>query len=122
MNKSKAIFLDRDGVINQPVVKEGKPYSPATIKELIWVDGVDEGLSLLKNAGYLLFVVTNQPDVARGTTLKSTVNEIHDHIIKVLPINEVYCCFHDDKDHCNCRKPKPGSRRRKESERRHMPR
>ncbi len=108
MNHSKAIFLDRDGVINQPVVKEGKPYPPATIKELIWVDGVAEGLQLLKDAGYLLFVVTNQPDVARGTTFQSTIDEIHQHILKVLPIDEVFCCFHDDKDNCNCRKPKPG--------------
>lgn len=108
MNPNKAIFLDRDGVINQSVIKDGKPYPPATIHELKWVEGIDEGLRLLKDAGFLLFVVTNQPDVARGTTLQSTIDEIHQHMMKVLPLDEVFCCFHDDKDNCNCRKPKPG--------------
>lgn len=108
MNTTKAIFLDRDGVINQTIVRDGKPYPPATIHELKWVDGIEVGLKLLKDAGFLLFIVTNQPDVARGTTLQSTIDEIHQHMMQVLPLDEIFCCFHDDKDDCICRKPKPG--------------
>ena len=67
MNQAhKAVFLDRDGVINRSLVKQGKPYPPATIDELEILPGVDEALSSLKKEGFLLIVVTNQPDVARG--------------------------------------------------------
>lgn len=64
---------------------------------------------MLSNAGFLLIVVTNQPDVARGITTRETVETIHDYISICLPINDFYACFHEDKDGCNCRKPLPGS-------------
>lgn len=105
---NKAVFFDRDGVINKAVVKEGKPYPPATIDELEFIDGVQEGLKQLKGLGFIIIVCTNQPDVARGKTLQSAVDVIHKHLEKILPIDEVYCCFHDDVENCHCRKPKPG--------------
>ena len=108
MKKNKAIFLDRDGVINEPVIKDGKPYPPNNLNELALIRGVEEGLKLLKDEGFLLFIITNQPDVARGKTQKSAVDEIHTYLKVHLHIDEVFCCFHDDEDNCNCRKPKPG--------------
>jgi D-glycero-D-manno-heptose 1,7-bisphosphate phosphatase len=105
---NKAIFLDRDGVINASVVRERKPYPPDSLQELVIIEGVKEGLLKLKNAGYYLLIITNQPDVARGKTPIEKVNEIHNFMLSELAVDEVYCCFHDDSENCDCRKPKPG--------------
>lgn len=106
--KSKVIFLDRDGVLNKAIVKNGKPYPPSKIEELEILPGVYEGIQLLKHSGFKLIVITNQPDVARGVTTIEVVNEINNSIIKQLEVDEIICCFHDDSENCECRKPKPG--------------
>lgn len=103
-----AVFLDRDGVINQSVVREGKPYPPANISQLVIIPGVAEALSKLHDAGFLLIVVTNQPDVSRGTVSMDTVEEINAALAKELPIDEFRTCYHDSGDGCACRKPRPG--------------
>lgn len=105
----QAVFLDRDGVINRAVVREGKPYPPANLREVEILLGVQEALTLLHEAGFMLIVVTNQPDVARGTTPKSVVEEINQHLANCLPIDEFRTCYHDDDDGCDCRKPLPGA-------------
>ena len=105
----KAVFLDRDGVINRAVIRDGKPYPPATVDEMQLMPRVGEALAALKEAGYLLIVVTNQPDVARGTTPRAAVDAIHEALMAALPLDEIRCCFHDDADNCTCRKPKPGA-------------
>jgi len=106
--KNKAIFLDRDGVLNKAIVKNRKPYPPSSIEELEILPGVYEGIQLLKNSGFKLIVITNQPDVARGSSTKEIVEEINNAIIKQLKVDEVICCFHDDSENCDCRKPQPG--------------
>jgi len=105
----KAVFLDRDGVINRAKVLDGKPYPPANIDELEILPGVLDALIKLRAAGYLLIVVTNQPDVARGTMPKAVVDSINQHITQQLPIDEIRACFHDSSDNCDCRKPRPGA-------------
>jgi D-glycero-D-manno-heptose 1,7-bisphosphate phosphatase len=70
---------------------------------------VDRALTALKQAGFLLIVVTNQPDVARGTTQKKVVEAINLSLASKLPIDEFFTCFHDNVDDCECRKPKPGA-------------
>ena len=105
----KAVFFDRDGVINEAIVKSGKPYPPNSLDTLRIFSGIDAVLKLLKEAGFLLIVVTNQPDVSRGKTSKTKVNEINNFLLERLPIDEIITCFHDDCDNCNCRKPKPGA-------------
>jgi D-glycero-D-manno-heptose 1,7-bisphosphate phosphatase len=105
----RAVFLDRDGVINRAFVREGVPYPPVNLAELEILTGVKEALTHLHEAGYLLIVVTNQPDVARGTMKKATVENINNHLKNNLPIDDFRVCFHDDKDGCECRKPKPGA-------------
>lgn len=104
----RAVFLDRDGVINQPIVRDGKPYAPRSVSETELVERAEESLERLKKAGFLLIVVTNQPDVARGTTARAKVEEIHEFLAAKLPIDCFFACYHDDKDHCACRKPMPG--------------
>ncbi|PZM14867.1 D-glycero-alpha-D-manno-heptose-1,7-bisphosphate 7-phosphatase [Rhizobium tubonense] len=106
---SKAVFLDRDGVINRAIVRDGKPYPPADVSQTEVLPGVGSALRDLKAAGYLLIVVTNQPDVARGTTARETVEEINDFLRSRLPIDEFRTCYHDSGDGCDCRKPLPGS-------------
>lgn len=104
----KAVFLDRDGVINDAIVKNGKPYPPASLAELTVANDVLPALQTLKSLGYLLIGATNQPDVARGTTERSVVEAINAHLMQTLPLHEINVCYHDDKDACACRKPEPG--------------
>jgi D-glycero-D-manno-heptose 1,7-bisphosphate phosphatase len=104
----KAVFLDRDGVLNRPVLREGKPYPPASLQELEIFPGVPAALAKLKQAGFNLYVVTNQPDVARGAQTRAVVEEIHMALREALPLDGFYVCYHDDRDACACRKPKPG--------------
>lgn len=104
----RAVFLDRDGVINRAQVRDGKPYPPATLAELDILPDVPAALAALKRAGFLLIVVTNQPDVARGTQRRETVDAMHARLTAALPIDAFRVCDHDDGDGCACRKPKPG--------------
>ena len=108
VKKNRAVFLDRDGVINQAVVKDGKPYPPRDLSELIILPGVSAAVNRLHQEGWLLIVVTNQPDVARGTTKRETVEEINQFLLSQFPFESVLTCYHDSSDDCECRKPKPG--------------
>src|ERR1700722_3058746 len=102
-----AVFLDRDGVLNEAGIRDGNPSPPAAAAALKIVAGARESLEQLRAAGYLLVVVTNQPDVARGTQTREAVDAIHARLCAELPLDAVYPCCHDG-DGCNCRKPKPG--------------
>lgn len=104
----RAVFLDRDGVVNRAFVRDGRPYPPAGADEVEVLPGVAASLRRLKAHGYLLVIVTNQPDVARGTHSKAAVDAIHERLAALLPIDEFRTCHHDDSDHCACRKPQPG--------------
>lgn len=103
-----ALFLDRDGVVNKAVVRNGQPYPPASIDDLELVEGIQDLIAEVKNQGFKIFIFTNQPDVARGTARKEKIVEIHDYLSGKLGIDKIYCCLHDDDDNCDCRKPKPG--------------
>ena len=105
---ARAVFLDRDGVLNRALVRNGKPYPPASLAELELVPGAAEALGRLKDAGFRLIVVTNQPDVARGAQTRAAVDELHRALQSQLPIDEFRVCDHDDADECACRKPRPG--------------
>jgi D-glycero-D-manno-heptose 1,7-bisphosphate phosphatase len=104
----RAIFLDRDGVINRAFVRAGRPYPPTSLAELEVLPGVEDALHALKAAGYQLIVITNQPDVGRGTTTQESVDCIHAHLADSLPLDAIFMCPHDDGDSCACRKPLPG--------------
>lgn len=104
----RAVFLDRDGVINRAIVRDGRPFPPACLAELEVLPGVAEALARLREAGFLRIVVTNQPDVARGTTSRAVVEAMNAHLEATLPLTEIRVCYHDAGDHCACRKPGPG--------------
>lgn len=105
---NKAVFLDRDGVINEAIIKNGKPYPPQSLAELIIKPETHTALQALRAAGFLLIVVTNQPDVARGTSTQAQVEAFHQVLIENLPLEIILTCYHDDHHHCECRKPKAG--------------
>ena len=95
-------------MINQAIVREGKPFPPSGVDELKIVTGAADALRDLKRAGFLLIVVTNQPDIARGTQDRATVDAIHQALREALPLDDFFVCPHDDSDRCDCRKPLPG--------------
>ncbi len=105
----RAVFLDRDGVINRAIVRDGKPYPPSNADELEILPGAAEALTRLRTAGFHLVVVTNQPDIARGTQTQQSIEEIHATLVKSgLVLDSFQVCYHDDADQCDCRKPGPG--------------
>ena len=103
-----AVFLDRDGVLNEATVRNGKPYPPRDLSELVITHGAGAALEGLKREGFLLIVVTNQPDVARGKANRADVDKINAQLAAILPLDAIEVCEHDDKRECDCRKPKPG--------------
>lgn len=107
--RRRAVFLDRDGVLNRAIVREGKPYPPDSVAALEILPGVPGALADLKAAGFLLLVVTNQPDVAKGIHLRAVVEAMHQRLQAELPLlDAIFVCYRQDSDRCNCRKPAPG--------------
>jgi D-glycero-D-manno-heptose 1,7-bisphosphate phosphatase len=104
----RAVFLDRDGVINRAVVRDGRPYAPQTLGELEVLPEVPEALDGLRRAGFLNIVFTNQPDVGAGKLAREAVAAMHVRLLKNLPLDAVKVCYHVEADQCGCRKPKPG--------------
>jgi len=104
----RAVFLDRDGVINRAVVRDGKPYPPESASAMRILAGVAESLASLRSAGFLNIVVTNQPDVATGKLNVEAVEAMHRRLKEELALDDIKVCYHRDADGCDCRKPKPG--------------
>ena len=104
----RAVFLDRDGVINEAVIRNRKPYPPKSLAELRVTSETEIALHKLFDSGFILIGITNQPDIARGTQKKEVVEAINGYLLEKLPIKEILVCYHDDGDNCNCRKPRPG--------------
>jgi D-glycero-D-manno-heptose 1,7-bisphosphate phosphatase len=105
---TRAVFLDRDGVINKVVIRHGTVSAPRRFEEFEWTPGIVDEVKRLKDAGFLVFVITNQPDVARGTLPPEELERMSAAIRSNLSVNEVWVCPHEDDDECGCRKPKPG--------------
>jgi D-glycero-D-manno-heptose 1,7-bisphosphate phosphatase len=106
--RGAAVFLDRDGVLNEVEVRDGTPHPPADIEQLCLLPGVVEACHRLRDLGFALVVVTNQPDIARGKQTRDEVDRMHDILRGRLPLDEIVVCAHDDADDCTCRKPRPG--------------
>jgi D-glycero-D-manno-heptose 1,7-bisphosphate phosphatase len=105
---ARAVFLDRDGVLNQALVSDGKPGTPRTVDEFVIPPDRVECLNELKGRGFALIVVTNQPDVARGSQSIAAIEEMNKRLRALLPVDDVLVCYHDEADDCRCRKPRPG--------------
>jgi D-glycero-D-manno-heptose 1,7-bisphosphate phosphatase len=104
----RAVFLDRDGVINQSIIRDGKPYPPESVGKLEILEGVRDALASLRSAGFLNIIVTNQPDVATGKLKVETIEAMHRRLRNHLALDGIKACYHSDAEGCECRKPKPG--------------
>jgi D-sedoheptulose 7-phosphate isomerase len=104
----RAVFLDRDGVLNRAILREGKPYPPQTLADLEIMPGAAAALDLLRGQGFLLLVASNQPDVSRGAQEQSVVEQMNGVLRNELLLDDFFVCYHDDSDRCACRKPRPG--------------
>ena len=102
------MFLDRDGVLNEALIRCGKPYSPTSLDEVVFPPGARAALIALRGHGYRLIMVTNQPDIARKKISYEAAQTINRHVCDVLSVDAFEMCTHDDADECDCRKPKPG--------------
>jgi D-glycero-D-manno-heptose 1,7-bisphosphate phosphatase len=100
--------LDRDGVVNRALVRDGLPFPPRSLDELSLEVDAKEALSLMDGRGFFLIVVSNQPDVGRGTMGRDVVDSINTALAKELPIGDFFICFHGGAENCDCRKPAPG--------------
>jgi len=108
MTTRPAVFFDRDGVLNEAVVREGRPYPPADAAALRVDPDAPAAIAALRARGFAIVVVTNQPDVARGKTTRASADAINDALRATLAPDALYACFHDNADGCDCRKPAPG--------------
>ncbi|MEM8811186.1 MAG: HAD family hydrolase [Pseudomonadota bacterium] len=104
----RAVFLDRDGVLNRAVVTDGRPYPPRSLADLEILPGVADALARFRSAGYLNIVATNQPDITTVKTTQAFVDAIHDHLRANLAIDAIYVCTCVEGPDCPCYKPKPG--------------
>jgi D-glycero-D-manno-heptose 1,7-bisphosphate phosphatase len=104
----RAVFLDRDGVLNRSEVRNGKPYAPNSIENFVLYDEAAPALRSLADGGFALVVVTNQPDVGNGHVARAIVEEMHTKLRKALPVEAIEACYHAQTANCDCRKPKPG--------------
>lgn len=104
----RAVFLDRDGVLNEATIRHGVPHPPQSLGDLVVAPGAEGACRALKAAGLVLIMVTNQPDLARGTATRAGVEAINAALQTRLALDDVFMCPHDDADDCPCRKPRPG--------------
>ena len=104
----RAVFLDRDGVINASDVRDGKPYAPRTLEAFRLLPGVAKAVSALKDAGLAIVVVTNQPDIGNGLVDAAVVEAMHAKLRRRVAVDEIRVCPHSQSAGCDCRKPQPG--------------
>ena len=96
----KAIFLDRDGVLNIPTIINGKSFAPKNLLSFKLYPYTKVSIELLKNAGYKIIVVTNQPDVGNKITKSSELKKMHDKIFKECKVDDIFTCTHRQEDDC----------------------
>jgi D-glycero-D-manno-heptose 1,7-bisphosphate phosphatase len=104
----RAVFLDRDGVINANIERDGRLLAPRSLDQFVIMPGVKEAVAKLREAGFVVIVVTNQPDIATGHITRALMDRMHAKLSAELAVDDIKVCPHVDADKCACRKPKPG--------------
>ena len=108
VGKNRAVFFDRDGVLNRSLVINGKALAPLTLDDFIIEPTAQESVKILKSKGFLCFVVTNQPEISRGNVSQATIEKMHSKLRASVALDGIYICPHDPIENCPCHKPKPG--------------
>lgn len=103
-----AVFLDRDGVINRSLVVDGKPYAPRRLKDFRLLPRAAVAVRMLKDAGFVVVVVTNQPDIGNGLVDPTVVEAMNARLGQSMPVDEIKVCPHRQNEGCTCRKPRSG--------------
>jgi D-glycero-D-manno-heptose 1,7-bisphosphate phosphatase len=104
----RAVFLDRDGVLVRAEVRNGKSHAVRRVKDFRLLPGAREAVHALRKRGFLIVVVTNQPDIGNGLVAAEVVAAMHDLLRRKLPVDSIEMCPHRQADNCGCRKPKAG--------------
>ena len=104
--KRKAVFLDRDGVLNKPIIREGRSFAPKTLEEFNLIEGATDAVNRLNEAGYLTIVVTNQKDVGTGDLDAIILDRMHKKLRSAMSLDAILVCTCVDE--CWCYKPNPG--------------
>ena len=105
---NRAIFFDRDGVLNQLVKRDGGLYSPRKSEDYSIFEESIAVVRDFKKLDFHLLVISNQPDISRGFLAESELKKMTSMLLSQIPIDEVFYCIHDDWEACSCRKPLPG--------------
>ncbi len=104
----RAVFLDRDGVLNEAMIRDSRAYAPLTLEDFRLVEGAGAQVGRLRRAGLVPIVFTNQPEIARGALAPEILDRMHERLRAAVPVEDVLVCAHDPDDGCACHKPKPG--------------
>jgi transaldolase len=106
--RNRAVFLDRDGVLVVPEMRDGRSFAPRSLADYHFYPEAKPALDRLKSAGFMLVVVSNQPDVGKGLISQATLDDMNRRLARELPVDRIEVCTHQSADRCDCRKPKPG--------------
>ncbi|MDC1375721.1 HAD-IIIA family hydrolase [bacterium] len=104
---NKAVFFDRDGVLNRAIIKNKKPYSPRVFDKFILYKNIFSYIQKLIDGGFKIFLVTNQPDVGNKFMHLSELNKMHNYLSSLINFDEIFVCLHGQSENCICRKPSP---------------
>ena len=100
------MFLDRDGVLAEAIVRaDGKSYAPTKVEDFALVPGAGAQVQRLRDAGFLCIVFTNQPELANGELLRADLDTMHQQLAAAVPLDDIYVCPHDKSEGCPCHKP-----------------
>ena len=105
---NKAIFLDRDGVINKSIIANGKPYAPLLFEDFVFYEDTKKAIVVIQSLDYKTIIVTNQPEINKGNLNHEELKRMNDRIYNELKIDDIFVCEHTSEEDCDCRKPKPG--------------
>ena len=108
MTLRRAVFLDRDGVVSRTEVRAGKPYAPRRLQDFFVTSGARNAIAALRGAGYVIVIVTNQPDIGNGLVRPAVVEAMHAKLKKRVVVDDIRVCPHRQDEGCACRKPEPG--------------
>lgn len=104
----RAVFLDRDGVISVPEFRDGRSYAPRHVDDFHIYPDAAAAVARLRGAGFLVIVVTNQPDVGAGLVVADVVEAMHRDMRKAVPVDDIEACFETRAQATPRRKPAPG--------------